>query len=67
MYKRQLFQHVVEVAVEAPVDAAGAGRRQAQAEGLTPAELVTAYCGAANLDTTVVVPLFAELHEEATG
>jgi len=64
---RALFEHVVEVAVEVPADAAGAGRRQARAEGLTPVELVTAYCGAANLEVTVVVPLFAELHEEATG
>ncbi len=63
---RALFEHVVEVAVEAPEEP-GAGRRRARAEGLTPVELVTAYCGAANLEVTVVVPLFAELHEEATG
>ncbi len=64
---RALFEHVVEVAVEAPTEEPGAGRRRARAEGLTPVELVTAYCGAANLEVTVVVPLFAELHEEATG
>ena len=64
---RALFEHVVEVAVEAPTEEPGARRRRARAEGLTPVELVTAYCGAANLEVTVVVPLFAELHEEATG
>jgi len=64
---RALFDHVVEVAVEAPNPEAGPARRGVRPEGLTPVELVSAYCGAANLDVSVVVPLFAELHEEATG
>ena len=63
---RALFEHVVEVAVEAPLDEA-AGRRAARPQGLSPIQLVTAYCDANNLDADAVVPLFAELHEEATG
>jgi len=62
---RALFEHVVEVAVEAPVDGDAGGRRDRRREGLTPVELVTAYCGVANLDPAAVVPLFAELYEEA--
>jgi exonuclease SbcD len=64
---RELFEHVVEVAVEAPDDDGPAGRRTSRREGLTPVELVTAYCEAANLDAPSLVPLFAELHEEATA
>ncbi len=64
---RTLFEHVVEVAVEAPLEAGSGGRRGTRPEGLTPVELVTAYCQAANLDATAVVPLFEELHDEATA
>jgi len=64
---RALFEHVVEVAVEAPPEEGGPSRRRARPEGLTPVELVGAYCQAANLDSEAVVPLFAELFEEATG
>jgi exonuclease SbcD len=63
---RALFEHVVEVAVEAPADE-GTPRRHVRPEGLTPVELVSAYCDANNLDAGAVVPLFAELHEEATA
>jgi len=64
---RALFEHVVEVAVESPAEAGAPGRRDARREGLTPVDLVTAYCVASNLDAAAVVPLFAELHEEATA
>ena len=64
---RELFEHVVEVAIEAPAEDGATGRRSARREGLTPVELVTAYCEAANLDAPALVPLFAELHEEATA
>ena len=64
---RQLFEHVVEVAVEAPLDQDAAPRRTPRREGLTPPELVAAYCEMASLDTEAVVPLFTELFEEATG
>jgi len=64
---RDMFEHVVEVAVEAPVDEGTSGRRGLRREGLTPVELVTAYCQVANLDADAVVPLFAELYEEATS
>jgi exonuclease SbcD len=64
---RELFEHVVEVAVEAPEDDGASSRRRARREGLTPVDLITAYCDAANLEAAALVPLFAELHEEATG
>jgi len=64
---RALFEHVVEVAVEAPLDPGATGRRGHRQEGLTPVELVTAYCHVANLDPDAVVPLFAELYDEATS
>jgi exonuclease SbcD len=64
---RALFEHVVEVAVEAPADEGSPGRRTTRRAGLTPVDLVTAYCEAANLDAGAMVPLFAELHEEATA
>ena len=64
---RALFEHVVEVAVEAPADDGAAPRRGTRRQGLTPVELVAAYCEASNLDATGLLPLFAELHEEATA
>ncbi len=63
---REMFEHVVEVAVEAPVDDATA-RKRARRAGLTPVELVTAYCEATNLEAASLVPLFTELHDEATA
>ncbi len=63
---RAMFEHVVEVAVDAPDDGA-TPRRASERAGLTPVELVTAYCQVANLEAAAFVPLFAELHEEATG
>ena len=64
---RALFEHVVEVAVEAPVEGGSGPGPARRREGLTPVELVTAYCQATSLDGAAVVPLFAALHEEATA
>ena len=64
---RALFEHVVEVAVEAPADDVAGRRRVRRPEGLSPVELLNAYCKATSLDDTAIVPLFADLHEEATA
>ncbi|CAA9242966.1 MAG: SbcD_Mre11 [uncultured Acidimicrobiales bacterium] len=64
---RALFPHVVEVAVEAPPEDGAPTRVASRRAGLSPVELVSAYCRAANLDTGAVVALFEELHEEASG